>query len=193
MTDINDLDQHVGRYVDITSPDGTGASGFLVEVSDQIEYQPHPARIAILDYGYGWPVGQDTRIDFPDPPESHSDPEAVGPVRAMHLAMHYGDECEDVEECTYERLAVHAIRGFREWQMKQVDAYWENQYVSKVRSYAKSGDGHEVGDVIRDARHEGAPPHMVDRMERIAREHLGDPEPVEDWDPFGDSDGPSGS
>lgn len=200
MTDINDLDRHIGRYVDLQDGED-GGSGFLVDVKDEVDYTPKPVRWISFDWGQGFPVSADTAMAFPDPPLGEEPPEFNNPIRAMHLAVHNGARCHDVENCVHEGQSVRAMRALRIWRMKQTDAFWENQYVRKVRAYAKSGDAHDVGDIIRDATFEGAPPHMIDRMKRIATEELkqsaqgqpDSPEPGPDWDPFDGSDKPSGN
>lgn len=191
MIDINDLDRHVGQYVDLQNAD-EGAAGYLVDIQDEVHYEPGPTRWVVFDWGQSFPVSAETVITFPEPPEGETPPDFINPVRAVHLAMHDEASCADAANCAYEEQAVRALKALRIWRMKQTDALWENRYVRRVRSYAETGDGHDVGEIIRDAVHEGAPPHMIDRMKTVASRILektqpGQPEDTEvepDFDPF---------
>lgn len=182
MTDINDLDRHIGRYVDFSQGDD-GAAGFLVDIDDLVEYDPKPTRWITFDWGQGWPVTEDTEMSFPDPPKGGEKPSMVNPVRAVHLAMHDGGECRNAETCDYEGLAIRAVRGFRNWRIRQCDAYWENKYVRRVYGYAEDGNTHEMGEVIREAERREAPPHMIERMEAIAEKCLEGQSPSSYGDP----------
>lgn len=167
MTDIHDLDRHIGRYVDLQE-DGEGMAGFLIDVGDEVDYIPKPVRYVTLDYGFGMRVSADTALTFPEPPGDQQPPKVVSPVRAMHLAMHAGRPCVDEVNCAYEGRAVRALRAFREWRMRQSDAFWQHHFVREVRGYAQQGDMESVGEIMRDARDEGAPQHILDHLQIMA-------------------------
>lgn len=168
MTDIHDLDRHIGRYVSLEEG-GEGMSGFLVDVADEVDYIPKPVRHVMLDYGYGFRVSEDTELIFPEPPADQRAPEVMGPVRLMHLAMHRDVDCPSpsgVENCTYEGMAVRALRQLRIWRMRQSDAYWQHRFVRRVREMRSDPAG--VTTLIEQAAGEGAPEHILDHLQIIA-------------------------
>lgn len=168
MTDIHDLDRHIGRYVSLEEG-GEGMSGFLVDVADEVDYIPKPVRHVMLDYGCGFRVSEDTELTFPGPPPGEQPPEVVSPVRLMHLAMHRDVECPSpsgVENCTYEGMAVRALRQFRIWRMRQSDAYWQHRFVRRVRELRNDPTG--VKALIEQAAGEGAPGHILDHLQILA-------------------------
>lgn len=168
MTDINDLDRHIGRYVDLSSK-GEGASGFLVDVLDEIDYIPEPVRWVTLDWGQGWRVGSDTVISFPEPPHDE-ECDIVGPVRRIHLAMHGDRQCEKPDICTFEGMAVLAVRETRVWRMKQSRAYWQHRYISRARGMKTDPDG--IERLIQESIAEGAPMEFVEHLQIIKHRAL---------------------
>lgn len=165
-TDIHDLDRHIGRYVTLTEG-SESAAGFLVDVVDDVKYEPRPVRWIALDWGQGWPVSADTMVTVsPEPPAGESKPDGVqNPIDVMHRAMHDGGDCPEGTRCLKPTYAHTALRSFRQWQEKQSDRYWVHHYVNRVK--AVLGDDNSVSDLIRDAKSEGAPPHIVERMQDI--------------------------
>ena len=59
-----DLNQYVGKYVDISYPNGDGASGWikLVEEEEGIPYY------LVTDYGMAFPVTDETTVKVVDTP-----------------------------------------------------------------------------------------------------------------------------
>lgn len=164
-TDIHDLDQYIGQYVSVTQGEG-GGSGFVVDVADQVDYIPEPIRWITFDYGMGWPISADTEIVMDEPPTGQQAPEGVeNPVQVIHLAMHADGQCPDEKRCLYIARARKGLRALRIWRMKQSDQYWKNQYVNRLRRLLD--DPVSVGDILREARHEGCPPHIQDHMQAI--------------------------
>lgn len=163
ITDIHSLDQYIGRYVDL-SEDGEGMAGFLVDVCDDVDYVPHPVRSVSLDYGYGMRVSENTVITTPDPPEGETAPRVENPVQIVHAILD-GRPCSSAG-CANRGRALLAVRAMRVWRMRQTDAYWQHAYVSKVRGYAKSCI-QSAGEIAREARDEGAPPHILEMLDGI--------------------------
>lgn len=165
-TDIHGLDRYIGRYVSF-SEGADGMAGWVVDVVDKIEYRPHPTRAVVLDYGYAFSVSDTTEIVVTaEPSQGDPKPEWVrNPIEAMHEAMHRGSDCLDGTACAFIGHAYHALRAMRLWRMRQDDAYWKHHWVDKARSYA--ADPLSVGEIYRDARDEGAPPHILDAIAAI--------------------------
>lgn len=164
-TDIHDLDRYIGHYVDIAEGDH-GMAGFVIDVVDKVEYTPEPHRVILVDYGYGFPVGADTVIIEVSAPPGATAPTVENPIDAMHQAMHEEDDsrCFIPALCPYAGRSAAALHAFRIWRMKQNDAYWIQNWVNRARDY----DDISVDEIIRDARHEGAPLHILDLMRRDA-------------------------
>ncbi len=118
MTDIHDLDQHIGRYIDVQEGN-FGAAGFLVNVLDRVEYVPEPVRWITLDWGQGVRVSADTVLTFPKIPKGEQVPRIVNPIQVMHDEMHGDRSCREGGGCAYRGLAIRALRGFRSWHMQQ--------------------------------------------------------------------------
>lgn len=166
MTDINDLDQYLGRYVVLTDPDGESAAGFLVKIHDEIDYVPHPMRSVMLDWGQGWRIGESTEVDvYPGDPTQPDGPK-VYPVTSgidiLHEFAHDGG-CPDMN-CRVR--ARRQLRALREWRMKQEDAYWQHRYVRRVRENRE--DPAAVAYIIRQAHEEGAPENILDHLQILA-------------------------
>lgn len=165
MTDINDLDQYIGRYVTITDPDGKGCSGFIVEVFDEVHYDPHPTRTIVTDYGYGWPVGEATDVNvLPASPYGEKPPQVTGAIDVLHQAAHSG-KCPD-GNCRVR--ARTQVRAFREWRMKATREYWDHRYLEKVRYYVKAGDMPALMGVIDKMVGEGASDQVVAHFKALA-------------------------
>jgi hypothetical protein len=162
-TDIHELDQYIGQYVSLDE-NGEGMAGFVVDVYDKVEYAPHPVRSVIMDYGYGFAVGAHTVITTPDPPEGEIAPSVENPVQLVHAVLD-GKPCPNAG-CVNRGRALLAVRAMRVWRLRQDDAYWKHEYVT--RAYGCMDDPVSMGDVIREARHEGAPPHILETMKSIA-------------------------
>lgn len=162
-TDIHDLDRHIGRYVSIEQ-DGEGADGYLVDVLDEVDYMPDPVRWVTLDWGQGFRVGSRTSFTFPDPPEGERPPQITGPVRRMHLAMHSDGMCLTPDICTYEGVAVRALREVRVWRMKQDDRYWKHTYVRPAQAAVRESQA-KVRQIAWEATLEGAPQHIQDLLD----------------------------
>lgn len=170
MTDINDLDRHIGAYVDLSEGEH-GAAGFLVDVSDDVKYEPRPVRWVALDWGQGWPVSADTAITvLAEPPAGEHLPESVrNPIQVMHEAMHAESECADRSHCPEAASARTALKAFRRWQERQSEQYWVHTYVNRVKGGLNDADF--TSNFIRDARSEGAPPHIIERMQSLVDWH----------------------
>lgn len=166
-TDINDLDRLIGRYVSISQ--GTdGMAGFVVEVSDKVTYEPEPRRVVVLDYGYGFPVGADTIVWLTVPPDGETAPRVENPIDVVHQTMHDSDggQCPMPDRvCSYLVLASASMRAFRVWQMRQQDAYWKNVWVRRAKGF--QGDPLSVSEIEREARDEGAPPHILEAIKQL--------------------------
>lgn len=57
------LEQYVGKYVDITYSDGDGASGWVKKIVEE-KGVPH----VVFDYGYGFPILVEENIKEVEPP-----------------------------------------------------------------------------------------------------------------------------
>lgn len=161
MTDIHDLDRHIGRYVSLEE-DGDSASGFLVDVHDEVDYTPNQVRWIVLDWGQGWRVSERTVLTFPGAPDGETCT-VVGPVRRIHLVMHGERVCRTPEHCTFEGMAVRAVREIRIWRMKQNRAYWQWRYLGRARQESAVG----VEGLIAEAVSEGAPAEFVDHLQIV--------------------------
>lgn len=164
--DIHSLDQYIGHYV-VISEGHEGASGWLVDVSDDVKYDGGPHRWVSLDWGQGWPVRETTEIVLGQPPEGEPAPEVENPIQLIHQQMD-GRPCADAL-CPNLARAPKVMRAIRVWQMKQSDHYWVHHYVKPLKNLL--ADPVSVGDLLRDARSEGAPPHILDRMQSLVNWH----------------------
>ncbi|MFE0472741.1 hypothetical protein ACFW2V_14100 [Streptomyces sp. NPDC058947] len=167
MSDIHDLDRYIGRYITLTEG-GDSAAGFLVDVVDDVRYAPRPVRWVTLDWGQGWPVTAETAITVaPEPPAGERLPDSVqNPIDVMHLAMHAGGNCTEGAHCLKATYAYTALRSFRQWQERQSDRYWVHHYVDRMK--ADPGNERFTARLIQEARAEGAPQHIVERMQSLA-------------------------
>jgi hypothetical protein len=165
-TDLHDLDKFIGRYV-VISEGPNGAAGWLVDVSDDVKYDGGAHRWVALDWGQGWPVRETTEIIPGKPPAGETAPEVENPIEVMHRAMHRSDgsRCRIPALCPFGKHLPLALRDFREWQAKQGDQYWVHHYVKRLKGFL--GDPISVGELLRDARAEGAPPHILERMQSM--------------------------
>jgi hypothetical protein len=170
-TDIHDLDKYIGKYVSITDEDGEGGSGYVVEVRDRVEYQKEPSRILVWDWGGGWPVSASATVEEVGAPAGEVPPAYVeNPITILHLALD-GGPCPSPETCPSERQAADGLRSFRAWQQRQDDAYWQRVWVDRARAFMD--DPHSISEITRDARDEGAPPHIISAMEALVEQTLG--------------------
>lgn len=165
-TDIHALDQYIGRYVTI-SEGAEGAAGFLVDVNNDVNYDGGAHRWVTLDWGQGWPVRETTEINLAQPLDGQVAPEVENPIQIVHQQMD-GRPCSDAA-CPNAARAPQAMRALRVWQAKQADQYWVHHYVDRLK--ALLDDPVSVGDLLRDARIEGAPPHIVERMQSLVDWH----------------------
>lgn len=165
-TDIHGLDQYIGRYIAI-SEGSEGAAGWLVDVADDVKYDGGPHRWVTFDWGQGWLVRETTEITLGEPPAGETAPEVENPIEMMHQAMHRSDgsRCQIPSFCPFRMHLPSALRDFREWQMKQGDQYWVCHYVKRLKGFL--GDPVSVGELLRDARAEGVPPHILERMQNL--------------------------
>lgn len=162
-TDIHALDQYIGNYVDISEGEH-GAAGFLVNVSDNVNYNDGDAfRWVTLDWGHGWPIRATTRITMAQPPAKEAAPITENPVQIIHQQMD-GHPCSD-PDCPNRTRALKVMRALRAWQARQNDQHWIHHYLDKLKSLLD--DPVSVGDLLREARSEGAPPHILDRMQSL--------------------------
>lgn len=60
------LEKYVGKYVDITYPDGEGASGWVASIDETDSGVP----LVILDYGFGFPILEESHIKETTPPSN---------------------------------------------------------------------------------------------------------------------------
>jgi hypothetical protein len=163
VTDINDLDQYLGRYVTLTDPDGESAAGFLVRIHDAVDYIPHPVRTVMLDWGQGWRIGEDTDVDvLPGAPEGQQPPQVLSGIDILHEFAHDGG-CPDMNCRVRARVQ---LRELRRWRMKQEDAYWTYKYVRRARAHRDDPDA--VAHLIERAVRECAPMRVVDHLRIIA-------------------------
>jgi hypothetical protein len=166
VSDIHDPDRYIGRYVTLAEDDES-AAGFLVDVTDDVRYEPRPVRWVALDWGQGWPVSADTTITVaPEPPVEPEPDNVQNPIDVMHRAMHAGGDCTEGTHCIKSTYAYAALRAFRGWQERQSDRYWVHHYVDRVK--ASPDDDSLASNLIREAKSEGAPlahhrPHAVPR------------------------------
>lgn len=165
-TDIHSLDRYIGRYVSMSNG-VDGMAGYAVNVLDKVEYTPGPVRVVVLNYGFGFPVGADTEIDLAVPPNGEVAPEVENPIVALHRALHADDSTKCIgPECPHGTRSTVALRSFRVWQMRQSDQYWKNVWVDKAEAFRH--DPCSVGEILRDAGEQGAPPHILDSIRAIA-------------------------
>jgi hypothetical protein len=166
VSDIHDLDRYIGRYVTLAEGEES-AAGFLVDVADDVKYTTRPVRWITLDWRQGWPISADTAITVaPEPPAGERLPDGVcNPIDVMHRAMHAGSDCVEGPHCIKSTYAYSALRSFRQWQERQCDQYWVHHYVNRLKACLDDDD--TTGNLIRDARHEGAPSHILDRMQSL--------------------------
>ena len=129
MTDINDLDQYIGKHVELIDPDGESAAGFLVQVHDAVDYIPHPVRSVMLDWGQGWRVGESTEVNVLRVPDGQDPPQVTGGIDVLHEFAHDGG-CPDMNCRTRAR---RQLRALREWRMRQEHAYWQHRFVRQAR------------------------------------------------------------
>lgn len=163
MTDINDLDQYLGRYVVLTDPDGESAAGFLVQIHDAVDYIPYPVRSVMLDWGQGWRIGEPTEVDvYPASPDGRKSITVPNGIDVLHKAAHEG-RCPDMNCWVRARTQ---LRELRRWRMKQEDAYWQHKYIRRVRENRDDPDA--VANLISRAAKEGAPGHIIDNLKIIA-------------------------
>lgn len=163
MTDINDLDQYLGRYVVLTDPDGQSAAGFLTQIHDAVDYIPEPARSVMLDWGQGWRIGKSTEVDvFPASPDGQKSVQVISGIDVLHEFAHDGG-CPD-GNCRMR--ARRQFRALREWRMKQEDAYWQHKYVRAARR--AKGNPAAVTYILGQAVSEGAPEGILDHILVIA-------------------------
>jgi hypothetical protein len=163
MTDFNDLDQFLGRYVSLTDPDGESAAGFLIQIRDEVDYIPHPVRSVMLDWGQGWRVGKDTEVDvYPASPQGQKTVQVTSGIDILHEFAHEGG-CPDMN-CRVR--ARGQLRALRVWRMKQEDAYWQHRYVRQVRESRE--DPAAVAYIMEEAAQEGAPENIMDHLRIIA-------------------------
>lgn len=162
MTDINDLDQYLGKYVELIDPDGESAAGFLVKIHDEIDYIPYPVRTVMLDWGQGWRIGESTEVNIVPAPEGQEAPKVISGIDVLHRAIHR-DGCPGLNCRTQARIQLRALR---EWRMKQESAYWQHRFVRRVRENRE--DPAAVAHVIRQAEEEGAPQDILDHLQILA-------------------------
>ena len=162
MTDINDLDQYLGKYVELIDPDGESAAGFLVKIYDEVDYVPHPMRTVLLDWGQGWRVGGSTEVNVVPAPSGQQAPQVISGIDVLHEFAHDGG-CPDGNCRTRAR---RQLRALREWRMKQEDGYWQHRFVRRVRENRE--DPAAVASAIRQAEEEGAPQHILDHLQIMA-------------------------
>lgn len=162
-TDIHALDQYVGQYVSLEE-NGEGMAGFVVDVYDKVEYAPHPVRSVVLDYGYGFSVSANTVITTPDAPGGETPPAVENPVQLVHAVLD-GKPCSNAG-CVNRGRALLAVRTMRIWRMRQDDAYWKHEYVNKA--YGCMDDPVSLGEIFSEARCEGAPAHILEKLESIS-------------------------
>lgn len=79
VTDINDLEKYLGKYIDIAhdaynpetkKTEEHGASGFVVSIGP-VEHAARPTRYVAFDWGMGWPVTDVSRVTETDPPPGY--------------------------------------------------------------------------------------------------------------------------
>jgi hypothetical protein len=167
-TDLHDLDKFIGRYVAI-SEGPEGAAGWLVNVSDHVKYDGSPHRWVTLDWGQGWPVRETTEITLEEPPAGEKAPRVENPIQVIHQQMD-GKSCSGTN-CPNAVRAANAMRALRAWQARQADQYWVHHYAKRMDSLR--GDPVSITELLRDARGEGAPPHIMDRLESLSTAHVG--------------------
>lgn len=68
MTDLEKLDEFIGKYVNINEPNGDGLAGWLERVEDVTTSQESLGRWAIVDYGMGFFVTPSTKVEEVEPP-----------------------------------------------------------------------------------------------------------------------------
>lgn len=162
MTDINDLDQYLGKYIELIDPDGESAAGFLVKIYDEVDYVPYPVRTVTLDWGQGWRVGPETEVNVAPAPQGQKAPQIISGIDVLHEFAHEGG-CPDMN-CRIR--ARRQLRALREWRMRQEDGYWQHRFVRRVRENRE--DPAAVAHVIREAEQEGAPQHILDHLQIMA-------------------------
>lgn len=162
MTDINDIDQYLGKYIELIDPDGESAAGFLVKIHDEIDYIPEPVRTVMLEWGQGWRIGESTEVNIIPAPEGSRPPQVISGIDVLHEFAHDG-WCPD-ENCRVR--ARRQLRALREWRMKQENAYWQHRFVRRARENRE--DPGAVVHVIRQAEEEGAPQDILDHLQILA-------------------------
>jgi len=162
VTDINDLDQYLGKYIELIDPDGESAAGFLVRIYDEIDYIPEPVRTVMLDWGQGWRIGESTEVNIIPTPEGSRPPQVIGGIDVLHEFAHDGG-CPDAN-CRVR--ARRQLRALREWRMKQENAYWQHRFVRRVRENRE--DPAAVAHVIQEAEGEGVPQDILDHLQILA-------------------------
>lgn len=162
MTDFNDLDQYLGKYIELIDPDGESAAGFLVKIHDEVDYIPHPVRTILLDWGQGWRVGESTEVNVLPAPEGQKAPQVISGIDILHNFAHDGG-CPD-RNCRVR--ARRQLRALREWRMQQEDAYWQHRFVRRVRE--NRDDPATVTYILGQAVEEGAPQLILDHLRNIA-------------------------
>lgn len=162
-TDIHDLDQYIRKYVDIDDSGHGGASGYVVDIDDNVTYSQGPSRWITLDWGQGWLIRPTTRIAVIEPPPGTEVPMVGNPIDIIHAQMD-GRPCPG-PDCVNRERAPKAMRALRAWRARQSDQYWIHHFVRPLKSFL--GDPSAVDDLLREARSEGAPPHVVERMESM--------------------------
>lgn len=64
------------------------------------------------------------------------------------------------------RLTADEIAAWTTKALEVSDRYWEKAYVREAEGYIDCPTS--VGDIYRDARDDGAPQHILDRLEAIS-------------------------
>ena len=157
-TDIHDLDQYLGRYVEIADPDGESAAGFLVKVHDAVDFIPEPVRSVMLDWGQGWRIGATTEVNVLPAPDGQKTPQVISEIDVLHEFAHDGG-CPD-GNCRVR--ARRQLRALRVWRMKQEMGYWKHTYVRPAQKIQDRPD--QVAEIIEKACADGAPEHVLDHL-----------------------------
>lgn len=162
MTDINDLDQYLGKYVELIDPDGEVAAGFLVRIHDEVDYIPYPVRTVMLDWGQGWRIGEETEVNILPAPRGQKAPQLISGIDVLHEFAHDGG-CPDSNCRMRARRQLRALRG---WRMRQDDAYWKHRYIRRMRE--NCGDPVASAYILGQAIQEGAPENIIDHLKTLA-------------------------
>lgn len=166
MTDINDLDQYLGKYVELIDPDGESAAGFLVKIHDEVDYIPHPVRSVMLDWGLGWRIGLFTEVNVLPAPQDQQAPQVTSGIDVLHEFAHDGG-CPDMN-CRIR--ARRQLRALREWRMKQENAYWQYRFVRRIRE--SRNDPAAAVEILTQAAEEGAPEIVLEHLKATAARSL---------------------